>query len=434
MGSSTSFSTALSDDFSIDYDASSAVPADHPASVGVAASGSASTEEIQGPQGVPYCIVTVQPDAVSYPFHTQIGLPVTKTLAITNDGNTPALVLSNISYIDGSGWLQVFQNNFLIPQRTDSIHIQATGLSPEGLYRANIHLIALAQGSRDVQMDTTFITIPVELYVFNNFFLPQDQVLRTTAARLNVSQAGRVSHGSDDASFTWFADTANYLLDGSLIIGNSASNLSWMFYEGGSGVPSVSNPFGYLYATSNTSLDSTSFASYRYATGTGVNRDSSIAFTAKYYAPKHPDSSNFFIAHYDLYDGPKAGAGLSNLTVAFVGDWDPPSDTGLALNRGGFDATRQLVWQQGLTVTNASNGHYGGFAYVGDKVSNQNAVGGLILDNARYVNPEMTLENDSIWNEMQITNGWTEATDSLKDLSSVLIAARGITIGATDTF
>ncbi len=58
--------------------------------------------------------------------------------------------------------------------------------------------------------------------------------------------------------FYSFADQQEPFYDGSLVLGNSAANLSWLIFEGGGNLPTVSNPFGYLYAKTATSHDSTS--------------------------------------------------------------------------------------------------------------------------------------------------------------------------------
>ncbi len=186
------------------------------------------------------------------------------------------------------------------------------------------------------------------------------------------------------------------IYDGSLVLGNSAASLSWLIFEGGGNLPTVSNPFGYLYAKTSTSHDSTSNSAYRFASGKGANRDSTLGFDVTYYAPKHPDSSTFIVASFSLYKGTKNPTGsVTGLTVAYAADMDVKDDS--SDNVGGFDATRQTIYQRGRYAPNDLR-----FAGIrGVRKTNTAITGGFAWENDVTVYPLGGYENDTLWNKLQ---------------------------------
>ena len=367
-----------------------------------------------------YRSLTSTPAGILYPFHAAAGVAANTNITLTNAGNATANWTRAITYNIGSGWLTVPASGNVTAGCTNSsvLAVTAGPIATEGYYSAKITFT--------YEGPTTF-EVPVEFYVFNSFFLPQDQAIRTALVRMNVSQGGRNSHQETGRMFYSFNDQQEPFYDGSLVLGNSAANLSWMIFEGGGNNPSVSNPFGYLYALSNTTYDSTGSAIYRIASGKGTNRDSTLGFSVSYYAPKHPDSSTFIVAAYKLYKGAKNPSGsVTSLTVAYAADIDVPDDS--SDNVGGADATRQTIYQKGRYAPDDLR-----FAGIrGVRKTGTAVTGGFNWENDVTVYPLGGYENDTLWNKMQAVTGFVVA-DSLEDLNSVLTIARGATInGATN--
>ena len=388
--------------------------------------------------------LTVGPTEIRYPFHTApAGIKDTAVL-LTNFGNIPSPHTSAISYISGSGWLAFGGTQGPTPvgtvpagcPNTENIGLRATGPGAQGLYQATVTFT--------YDSGTKVINVPVDLYNFTNFYLPVDQAIRTSCNRMNVNQTSEIANNVDGSRFSYFSDATDYLYDGFLILGNSATNLTYSTFggAGSAGLPTVSNPYGFLYAASaGTTYDSTTYANFRYATGQGYNRDSTIQFRSDYYAPKNPATCNFYALVFTLKKGPNGPAGtISNLTVGYYADWDIPADTG-SDNRGGAIAAKAALFQSGSDfVTPFDNEiRYGALAGVRD--DGDPVVGGFVVDNPIYIYPEVGWENDSLWNKMEaLTVGSFTApaaylypTGGVEDLSMTLVLARDQVInGATN--
>ncbi len=387
--------------------------------------------------------LTAAPSEVRYPFHTVPAGIKDTAVVLTNFGNIASPHTSVISYISGSGWLAFGGTQGPAPTgtvpvgvpNTENIGLRATGPGAQGLYQATVTFT--------YDSGTKTIVVPVDLYNFTSWFLPQDQAIRTSCNRMNVNQASEIANNVDGSRFSYFADATDYLYDGFLILGNSATNLTYSTFggAGSAGLPTVSNPYGFLYAASATTYDSTTYANFRYASGQGYNRDSTIQFRSDYYAPKNPTTCNFYVLVYTLKKGPKNPAGsISNLAVGYYADWDIPSDSG-SDNRGGFTAAKQMIFQQGYDITPPTDNEVR-FGALGGRVSGGDAIiGGFVVDNLTYIYPEVGWENDSLWNKIQaLTAGQYTApaaylypSGGKEDLSMTLVLARNKTLnGATN--
>ena len=421
---------------------------DRDAGINVQTQGAATDNPIKSMSLGCFNMVTFQslsaaPSEVRYPFHTApAGIKDTAVL-LTNLGNIPSPHTSAISYISGSGWLAFGGTQGPVPAgtvpvgspNTENIGLRATGPGAQGLYQATVTFT--------YDSGTKVINVPVDLYNFTNFYLPVDQAIRTSCNRMNVNQASEIANNVDGSRFSYFSDATDYLYDGFLILGNSATNLSYSTFggAGSAGLPTVSNPYGFLYAAGpTTTYDSTTFANYRYASGQGYNRDSTIQFRSDYYAPKNPGTCNFYALVFTLKKGPNGPAGtINNLTVGYYADWDIPADTG-SDNRGGGDATRSMVFQAGSDFESPLNNEIRYGALGGVRDDGNPVVGGFVVSNPIYIYPEVGWENDSLWNKMEaLTVGsFTAAaahqwpSGAVEDLSMTLVLARDQVInGAT---
>ena len=255
--------------------------------------------------------------------------------------------------------------------------------------------------------------------------------IHTQTTKLNVSSSGRIGHRQNGARFSFYADGSDYLLDGSLILGTDADDLSWLIYEGGSSLPTPDNPFGYLLPMSDLTVDSVSSSLHTIAHGLGTNRDSTVGFSVTYYAPKG-SFSGVYIMRFAVFKGINDATGtVSNLTIAYAIDWNIPSDIGFN-NACYYEAQRQLIWQQGA-YTPPNNKRYGGIGVLRDDALG--IPGGFVWKNASSVDPWGTFENDSLWDRMEAINGYQLETDTA-NVNTVTVVARDLTInGATnDTF
>ncbi len=172
--------------------------------------------------------------------------------------------------------------------------------------------------------------------------------IRTNNHQLAVSSSGRIGAYQPGARMSFFSNGADYLRDGSLILGTSRDNLSWGIYEDSSAAPTGTNPYGTLLPLTDITYDTTSSSVYRHAFGLGTNHDSSLGFTVDYYAPKA--NASYYIARFAIYKGLNDPMGtVSNLTVAFAADWDIPSANSPA-NYGQFSSRMQIVYTRGGNV------------------------------------------------------------------------------------
>ncbi|MGB5107489.1 MAG: dockerin type I repeat-containing protein [Candidatus Zixiibacteriota bacterium] len=374
------------------------------------------------------------PAEFSYPYNTAPGQVKNEVVTLSNSGNTSAswsVASTQPSWLGFSG-----PTSGSCPAgctNTSTFTIRVTGPVTQGFYVGAVN-VTYTSPDKGAQAVTS---IPFELHNFTNFYLPQNSALRTAANRLNVNQASQLANNTPGSMFSYF-DNPNppidYLYEGHLILGNDALNLSYSVF-GGVGAPTASNPYGYTYAASpGMVIDSTSSASFRKATGKGVNRDTTLGFDVTWYASKHPDSADFYVGDFKVYKGSKNPTGtVSNLRVAFYTDWDVPADTG-SDNDAGSDAGRSMVWQRG-SITAPNDLRYGATAaYRNDGTD---IIGGWVLDNPTYIYPDNGYDNDSLWN---ITSLLTQGQYRLytgveEDLSGGVLIYRGASVNgsANDT-
>jgi hypothetical protein len=388
----------------------------------------------------PYKVLTCTPGSIDYPFHAVRNATTPQDLLLVNGGNGPitwnAVALNNGSpnapvSVPGSGTVQAGLSN--------SATITATvgPCATEGLFRNTIRF-SYDNGSKAI----TTLDVPIEFYVFDVWFLPQDIAIRTANNRLAVNQVSQAADNILGNSFTFFSNlTEDFINDGSLIMGNSASNLSWKIFARGQGNPTPSNNFGRIYAMSNTTADSTSFYpgspfGYRIAQGRGTNRDTTVEFEVKWYAMRHVDSANYYIGHFDLYKGVKWTTNVTNLSIAYACDWDVPSDTG-SDNTFILDKPRQAIILKGQYTESSPDFRQRGYAALAAwREDNVPITGGFGWGNQQQVYAQGGYHVDSVWKYMEAIaappNNYNSSwQDSVGDMSLVLAIAKDYTVTAT---
>jgi hypothetical protein len=374
----------------------------------------------------PYQILTCTPDSIGYPFHATTHAIATQDLLLVNGGNQSIDWTSSI--IDGGeGWISVPASGTIQAGYINSSTITAT-VGPknnEGLYQGTIRFT--------YDSGTKTLDVPVDFYVFGGIPEPFYVDIHTAKSRLMVSQAGQAADDIVGSSFSFFAaDGEDFITDASLILGNSRDNLSWLIFNSVQGAPTVANPFGLLYALSNMTVDSTTFPGnfgYTVAYGRGTNRDSTVGFDVRWYAPHHPDSADFYIGHFEVYKGMNNPTGtVTGLDIAFGCDWDVPSDTN-SDNAIGTDPARQMIYLQGEYSTARRQGFAASAAYREDGVP---IPGGFAWGNQQQVYSQGGYMVDSVWKYMELTNSYTSPwNDSIGDMSIVMVIAKNYTVTPT---
>ncbi len=378
----------------------------------------------------PVPLLTALPANISYPFHLAPTEQADTVLGFVNSGNAAALYTCNISYNSGSGWLAVSPQVGTVPagcQNTSLLEVSVVAPLQEGLYRAWLEIVYEPGGGN--------LLVPVDLYCFSQFYLPENAVLYTASSRLAVQQTGRVAAQDRSAGFLWFRDSSNFLADASLIIGTGRDDMSFSIFHELTDVPTSDNPWKRILALSSLEYDSVSSDSYRCISGLGCNYDSTLQFRTTCYAPAHPDTSSFYIVHFDVFCGPAYTGTIDDLIIAFAADWDIPSDSGFD-NLGGCDSALQLIYQQGQYAGSpaANDSKFGGLAYRADDSSAALTAAGIVWENDRYVYPNGSYQVDTLASYLRSADGWKVlAPDSVEDLNCIIVAAGERILAAQDT-
>ncbi|TFH64543.1 MAG: hypothetical protein E4G91_05475 [Candidatus Zixiibacteriota bacterium] len=379
-----------------------------------------------------YRIMTCTPSAVKYPnIHAVKNASKTQDLVLTNGGNQPIDWTAALLGGTPNAPVSVVLSGNVPAGYTNSATITATvgPLSTEGLFHNTIRF-TYDGGAKSFD-------VPIDFYVFDSWFLPQNVPLRTSTNRMAVNQTSQAAVDVSASSFSYFANTTeDFITDGSMIMGNAVGNLSWKIFEGGQGDPTPSNNYGRLYALSVTTIDSTTFPSYRIATAIGTNRDSTVGFDVAWYAPKHIDSADFYIGHFELYQGTNTTASASGLTIAYAVDWDVPADSSTSDNTVVLDASRQMIALQGTgtglpgtTPITRTQGFGATAVYREDKVA---IIGGFAWGNNEQVYGQGGYRVDSTWKYLELTTGYGSLwNDSVEDLSTVMIVAKDYDVTPT---
>jgi hypothetical protein len=389
----------------------------------------------------PYLIMTCTPSAIKYPFHAVKGATAIQELVLVNGGNQS--ITWSSSLVGGGAPVLLSPSSGSVPAGYENSATLTATVGPkssEGLFHNTIRF------SYDAGAKT--IDVPIDFYVFDSWFLPQDVAIRTANSKMMVNQAGQAANDVTGSSFSWFATGGeDFITDASLIIGNSADNLSWLLFKGGQGDPTGANNFGWLYALSNTTYDTTTFQSYRMAYGKGTNRDSTIGFDVNWYAAKFVDSADFYVGHFEIYKGVNNPAGtITGVDIAFGCDWDVPSDTS-SDNTIGIDRDRQMIYLRGEYTEARQLGFAASAAYLERDVPPDSTIGDQFFDpiaggfawgNQEQVYGQSGFLADSVWKYMEAVapspnnynSLWSDG-DSIGDMSLVMVIAKNYTVTPT---
>jgi hypothetical protein len=346
-------------------------------------------------------------------------------LTLTNSGNVVTSFATTINYLSGSGWLAVEPTSGNIGigcENTFDVGVTITAPTQAGFYQAELEIS---------YADQTLI-VPVDLWAWAAP-PPEEIELRTFSAVLDVSTDSRAKR------FVWNADTATYLSDGGLILGNSATGqYDFNIFHNFGEQPPPENPWGWLNVDCCSLTVDTGSTELRRVSSYAYNHDSTLAYDVDWYADGHPDTNDFYVLHINLHAGPNFTTTLENVVVAYAADWDIPADTG-SDNRGFVDVTEQTVYQQGLYAgsPNDNDQRFGGIAYRGHTSDNRWADGGIVWDNPRYVYPYNGYHVDTLQNRLPGLNVWEvnipDSSANGDDLNSIIVVDNNATIAADDS-
>jgi hypothetical protein len=386
----------------------------------------------------PYKVLTSTPSVIKYPFHAVRNATASQDLLLVNGGNGPitwnAAPLNNGSpnapvSVPGTGTVTAGLIN------SATITALVGPCATEGLFKNTIRF-----SYDDGTKATKTFDVAVDFYVFDSWFLPQDIAIRTANNRMAVNQVSQAAADISKSSFSYFADlNEDFITDASLIMGNAASNMSWKLFAGGQGDPTPSNNFGWLYALTNTTVDSTTWpsnAGYTIAQGRGTNRDTTVEFEVKWYAMHHVDSADYYIGHFDVYKGVKWTTNVTNLSIAYGCDWDVPSDTG-SDNTIILDKPRQAIILKGqYTETTPTFRQRGYAALAAWREDNVPITGGFGWGNQQQVYGQGGYHVDSVWKYIEAIaappNNYNSTwQDSVGDMSLVLAIAKDYVVTST---
>ncbi len=371
-----------------------------------------------------YRILTATPSRIKYPFHAVRNATANQTLVLVNGGNQPIEWTSSILGSDVSISLNPSTGTCPAGYSNSDTTVATVGpKADEGLFQNTIRFSYEGGATLDVAVD---------FYVFDSWFLKEDIAIRTANNRMVVNQVTQAANDVSGSAFTFFADlNTDYITDGSLILGNSADDLSWRIFESGQGDPTPTNNYGWTYALTHTTVDSTTYPSstgYTIAQGSGVNRDSTVGYDVKWYAPHHVDSADFYVGHFEIYKGSKWVSDVTGLDIAYGCDWDVPSDSG-SDNTAGYDADLQMIYLQGQYTAARQQGFAALAAYREDDVA---ISGGFAWGNDEQVYPNGGFHVDSVWKYMQATTNYNSIwLDSVEDQSIVMVVAKNYTVTST---
>ena len=422
---------------------------------------------------IPNPVLSISPSSIEQPTWTKPGIQLDTSITLENIGNA-VLHISTIQTVEltgETGWLGVGNSgpmtiSHLDPNSVDlDVYLNMGGVvnTVPHVYNGYIIVTSDAVGG---SVDSVF----VELIVVDSLQFPETAVVNTSCLSLMYTNTGNMGHnggatGNGGANMNYFDDcdtTGNlagmddmatvYLYDGSpflawidgidTIFNYAMYDADWLSSEGFRPIESpVYDPSG-----------STDYE-YGYS-GVYLCKDSSIAMTSEYFAPKDPAACDFIILRQKFYNNSNETA--SQVFVGDIIDWDIPSDSG-SENGSAYDTALKTMYMYGGEYSSDSihnddcvkaDKRVGGFSYYGgfklpytgstDSIPNPKAMWTEL--NAEYVYPTNGLVGGQLYPLMVNNNGYStwESTqptmeDSLyQDLHMVAVFGQ-YNIGVNDT-
>lgn len=389
-------------------------------------------------------------------YHAGLNVPPlqqNETLTIENFGN--ATLTGVVSENPAADWLVMTGGAYNIAAaaaaNVRSVVFDATAgsVTGEGLYQTTIEI------SHNDPSLATPVVIPADFFVFDEFYCPEFVVLNTGWLWLEVGNTERQSNQSDvDGGLSRNATDSSYsVYDASLIIGrppyefdDTHAGLDTLVYRNifgeGNGQPG-------FRALGNLIVDTSAYgtnAGYASATARQTTSDSVLGVDVEYDFPQHPDSCEFVLIKYKLYN--RTASTITGLAVGQATDFDvTPSlhdvdsiQSG-SQNSGHIRSDFNLLYQQGADTAGhvASPATRTAARFKGGITSIQcgPAPRGWIAPNDPWLfsNPGGGFFENYLWDEMT-KSGFElfppEAPDPEEDLHTVMVFEQNVDLGAND--
>jgi hypothetical protein len=351
-------------------------------------------------------------------------------ITITDFAGAPTLTLSG-----GAGAYSIPAGN---PDIVKSVTMAANGAA-EGLYTGQISI------THNATNETSPFNYPIEFFVFNEFFCPVDEVLKTGVASpgslaLEVESNGRFASQNAEGGLWRHSDSSSTVFDGSLLVSHGApgtdSTVFLRFFS-----RNTSGQFGYR-AQGDLAIDTSAYGSnagYACATAQMSTRDSVVGVQVEWVFPQTQSADEVVIAHYKFYRHNNAVA-ISNLAVGILVDADaiPASRLGSiqsgATNEPGSDGVRNLVWVGGVDTighsvvgTNTATRFRGGIAVPGG------FEGAIVGNNVADIQPSGGPSDGFLYSNLQNLAGIDLYSVADTDLYVMIALDKGKTIAVGET-
>ncbi len=279
----------------------------------------------------------------------------------------------------------------------------ASNNAAEGLYMGQI---SISHNAATTENPSPRV-YPVEFFVFDIFFCPQAEILKTGVASpgslaLDVQSSGRFGSQEDEGGLWRNSDSSSSFFDASLLMahgtqGPTDTTVFLRFFD------RLSNGQNGFRSQSSLWVDTLGYVGAQpYATAGAYmsTRDSIMGVNVSWYFPQDISADEVVIVNYLVFPGPEATLPVSGVTTGMLADLDMipaqrnPIDTmqSGATNHGLGDATRNLAYVRGVnrvgttpTPQNTAERFRAGIAvpsasdfngaYVGNNIDNQTAGG-----------------------------------------------------------
>ncbi len=363
-----------------------------------------------------YCNVGFTPNSIGYPMWIAPNdgstgctgdIDTTFTISLVNVGNQNTTYTITESSDPDNIIAGITNSSASLPAGCGNTAEAVVTLGPvasEGVYNAEISIDACG---------TTIGTIPIQLFVYCDFFVPESQTLSTSCWSIGVWNTPRagLAQRDDQGNMYWFTLDDYFMYDEGLIVtyANDVSNTTFSMFDGSDS----EREFRALSPLTVTEVT----GEYTYATGEFATQDTAITGVSEYWIPSHPDTC-VMIERFKICNNSDAAI---TIHLGEGIDWDIPDG---GKDHGGIDESRNMIYQYSGEPGSESN--YGGASIC------TNIPGAAIMQNDEWVYPNSGYTPDSIGDFLATHTGWVnwENTDpdSAEDLSCTYVIAQNLTL------
>jgi hypothetical protein len=381
-------------------------------------------------------------------YHAPTNGSQVEELRINNFGN--ATLSGSVAKVNSSSWLQMSEGPFTIlagdPTNTRAVTMNGTianGISGEGLYQDIIRI------THDDPSAPSPHDIPVDFFVFDEFYCPEFITLNTGWLWLEVSNVERqANQSSEDGGLSRRAtDTSYSIYDASLIIGVPPNPDTLVFrniFGTGNGQPG-------FRALGNLIIDTSAYGSNTgaaTATAAQTTSDSTMGVDVTYVFPQDPDSCEFVLIKYKLTN--RTASTINGIVVGQAQDFDViPSLHNVdsiqigSQNTGHLAATPyNLIYQQGVDTVN--------HVPVGDRTATRFKGGITAIQDFQAPRAWIAPNDPWLFGRTQNGGGFSEGylydqmtktgfelfdpvdPDPEEDLHAVMVMEQGVNLGPND--